>query len=348
MGNCAKDISEKLLMALWLDEFPDEQPSIKEHLRNCPTCREELEMWRKFDTFIKEYKNELASAVSECPASDALVEFAMGDKSDPGIEGHLEYCYDCAEQVRLVRDLSREDLFSEDDSALSLEEKLIIKKAVSREYPDKQATAPSSIRQYLDKLIASFNIPSLALGAVAAALLLIFLVPQPPKEGPFNVVLSEVDWARSAESINKGNGLFQKPVKPGKKVAVVLLVTERDLLSQVDVDKIYRGLDFADDFGDTYEFISPAETKKALDDSKLRIGDFQGLTEQVFGKTDADYLLALKITKTDSRNAVVGTLFRRTHKDRTGTLSQTGLSMDRVPRRIKEIGTELLLEAERP
>jgi hypothetical protein len=349
MGSCKKeDMSERLMMALWPEQFPDEQPSIQGHLRDCPKCREELEMLRKFDTFIKEHKNELASAVSDCPASGALVEFALGEKLDQAIEGHLECCEECRKQVRLVQHLTQHDLSAVDEAALSLEERILIRKAVSAEYGEEEKAAPSSLRRYLDKLKANFNVPSLALGAVTAAVLLIFLLPQAPKEAPFHLVLSEVVWSLAGETINKGDGLFQRPLKPGKKVAVVIVVDAPDLLAQADTDDLYRALDMSNELGDGYELLSPAETKKALDDSRQKIDELSDLAEQVFGKTDADYVLAFRISRSGSMNALTGSLVRRGREDQVESLSHTGLSRERLPKRIKWIGTELLLEAGSP
>lgn len=48
-----RNISERLALALWPGEFPEESREITEHVRGCSECREELNMLERTYEVLK-------------------------------------------------------------------------------------------------------------------------------------------------------------------------------------------------------------------------------------------------------------------------------------------------------
>jgi len=344
MGACKRpDIAERLMMALSPSDFPHEAAELEAHLKECPACREEMKALRRMEKFLGDNKDLMAELLSPCPEADALTSFALGEASDPSVERHLELCIDCREQVALIRELSQEKLDSGKLSA-SAQERSFFHEAVAKEYGPAKRREARAIQNLWETVSDWLNIPSLALGAAVAALLMVFLMPRGPEELRLTPVLSSAVWEKPSDT-TKGPLEPKELLTARKKVAVILLLHGASEPLGQDAEQIYSKLEIVKKLGAAYDFLSPKEIKEALAGREVS-GNLINVADAIFDRTSADYLLAFEILPANAGDAVKGTLFQRDRKGDLGSISQTGLSISRIPSRITTMGAELLLEAE--
>jgi len=331
MAECKNDeIRQGLLAALAPEEFPEWAGRIEEHVRECQSCAEELETLRILDALIRKHREELADSPAGCPEPGALVEAAIGDKSDPHILKHVQQCPDCQREFELVRELLQED-------------PSLIESAVGTSVEAPAQRGPSLPQRIFASIRDFISVPSLALGAAAAAIIAFVLLPGAPKEVSMRPVLSDVDW-HSSLSIDK-ELMAPKSVSGIKtKVAVVLLVADDAPISTGELERVYAQVRIAEELGQAFEFVSPPDLKKRLSADR-RVRSASAMAAEVFRRdADPQYVLTFEIFRSADGNALKGTLFRRGRLHDMGSISQTGLALDRIPSRINAIGADLLLE----
>ena len=202
MGDCnRKDLSELLMRALSPKDRPEDVPGLKDHVRECPQCAMELELYSNFLSFVQENREELATALSECPDAVALVQFVAEGMTDPEIGRHIDSCYQCQDELGLVEELIASRLDTDQVPArLTVAQWGLVRDRVAKEYGVPAKEEPSLLHRFLGLKTAFLNIPSLAVGALAAALVLLVVLPR-PGEQPFNVELSDVNWAQKKRGV---------------------------------------------------------------------------------------------------------------------------------------------------
>lgn len=338
MSECTNpDIGERLLAAVWQEEFPDEQAQIEAHLAECPHCREELRMLKQLCTTFSAHRTELGQALSECPSVEDIVAFAESGK--PNIEAHLASCADCREQVQMVREVARD---------VAEEKSRIAACTVSPPYQESATTKPSLLRSLLDWLTA-VHFSSFLVGAVAAAVLAVIVMPRQPVttpapiQPPLRLALSDAVWQEPTPRPDKGGRIMSPGATKRKEVALVILVGERSPLTSKDLDDIYRWIEIPDTLVRDYRFIVPADVKKLLESSTDAIHSEKSLAEAVFAKTDSTYVVAVELDR-EHAGSLRATIWARGKETPLGSISQTGLKRDRLPERIMGITGELLDE----
>ncbi|MGO9118532.1 MAG: anti-sigma factor family protein [Desulfomonilaceae bacterium] len=344
MTDCARpDVSDRLLMALAPEEFPEDAHEIEEHLKHCPECRNELDALRTIHKIIGDHRHELSDVFEPCPTAESLVEFALGEQTSRTIEDHISFCPNCAEQVSLVAALYKD---SPDEATQVVQDaRPLIRKVVSKELGLKDESDPPPAEPLWHRFIQSFHVPSLALGAAAAVICFLIVAPYQSKEPGFRPALSNVTWATSTSVTRKdSSGLPATQAPPLKKVAILILLTPDLRLPDKDIDKMYSEIDLAARLGSQYQFLSPHEMKRVLAD---RSGlDAQSISEVASEKSGANYVLLFEITQSKSGYDLNGRLFRKGQKQEFSGIFQTGLSLPTIPSKINSIGKELLLDAE--
>lgn len=347
MVQCKRsDIQEKLAAALWPMDFPDEAGEIDTHVSQCPQCENELAQLRLLDKYMKDYKNELADAVSPCPSSEILVDFALGTQVDSSTEAHIDSCQDCKDHVTLVRDLSRQE-FAPGHSSPTLEEKALIRELVSREYGLAEKPREEPARPGLfGRLRGWMHIPSLAVGAVSAAVLVAVLLRETGPKNALYPALSGVEWTTSHQTRNKYPLTLMAPKPtPKEKVALVLFVSHRSGVDQSKVDEIYRGMRLTARLSTSYEFMSPKKLKEMLAGAGEQ-ADLNHVKTLVLQNAEARFLLAFAISSTETGQAFRGTLYQRGKEGAVCTIERTGLPTGSIAARINAAASELLADAE--
>jgi anti-sigma factor RsiW len=344
MEPCARpDIAERLIITLSSSDFaPDEVAELQEHLKECPSCQEEMTALKRMETFLIHNKDLVAESLSPCPSIEKLSAFAAGEMRENSLEYHTQLCKECREHVALIRELLQEQIPTRHKSA-SKQEKQRFCKAALQAYPENKPRQ-GAIRTIFDKLNDLFYIPSLALGAAVAALLMIVIVPKAPHEMQLVPALSNVVWEKPSLPA-KGDLAPKTSPLAKKKIALILLFRGPEQAMPENADQIYSKLDIAKRLGATYDFLSPNDISTALG-GRLISENLISVSHDVFEKTDADYLLTFEILKANSGAVLKGTLFERGRKIYRGSISQTGLAVSQLPPKITLMGTELLFESE--
>jgi anti-sigma factor RsiW len=342
-----KDLAEILILALPSSKTPEKAAEIREHVRECPECQKELEMYESMQTLFREHRHELAGAVSDCPDTDTLVRFAMSDMTDSAIEAHVACCPCCREQVETIRAVMSE---REDTATIphepSARELSFLRQKVSERYREPQPERPGLLQRFFSGIIAALHVPSLALGAAVAALLLVCLWPAGVPIQSYRVALSDVQWPAPTESVSKSDHWIEAVPGQVKSVALVILAGPDESLSGKDIDGLYQSLALQDVLGPGYKVISPADLKAALAGLPGSVREVSALWAQVHSKTGADYLIVAQIQGRPAAITLKATLFGRGHAAELGSITQTGLAAKTLAERIKALAADLMAQAQ--
>jgi anti-sigma factor RsiW len=348
MTECKRDHGNRnLAMALAPGEFPRYAAEIEDHVGTCESCREELNALKALDAFLREHKDELSDVMSDCPTPDQLVKFASGEQPEESVAAHLECCPDCREQVELVRDLYRLDP-SEGDPQAHSAQKAAVRRAVSRVCGSQEKTASISLGGLLHRIRELLHVPSLALGAVAAALLVVVLLPRGPQEQRVIPVFSDVGWNVPPPRF-VGKSLFEseKTANTKKKVALVLLVSGTGGPTGTEVEGIYRKVDLMEKLSGSFDFMAPEKVKTA---AAMRVGpgNIEKLTGSLREALPVDYLLLFRISESKGQYDLTGKLVTKDINGPQIGAFRSGVVKEGLASRIGLMGADLLGQVARP
>lgn len=338
------EISERILMALYPRDFPQEQQEIQEHVQECASCRNQLDLLRSLQKAMIDRRSELADCVSDCPLPAEIVDFSLAESPDPSVMEHVVSCRACKKEVELLKELHREGAYVDDASTPSARQRAVVLDTVLREYGHAAPACTFTPLKLVRELLSALHVPSMALAAVAAALLFAVIVPWMLKEAPSNLILSDTRWQTPVpESMTKGVELLTHP----KRVALIILIQDGSGLSANDVAQLYERVNLPRTMGDQYTFLSPDRIKEALSVSP-KPSDVVDASRLVLEKADSDYVLAFRIGGSGSRMNLAGFLFERAQQKPLGFASWDRVSRDRLSEIIALASTELLFGAEQP
>ena len=341
-----KDLAEVLILALPSSQVPEKAAEILHHTEECPHCREELDMYANLATLIRKHRDNLAPAVYGCPDADALVGFASATEPDPAIKDHLAYCCECREQVETLRRVIQEqsDAATITDRPTVAELGFLRDKVVER-YGAQRTDKQGLIQRFFSEIMEGLNFPSLAVGAVATALLLVCVLPRAIPQQSYRLALSDVSWPSGQEEISKTDHWLEPVPESVKEVALVILDGRDKAVAQKDIDALYEQFSRRDVIGPTYTVISPSDLKHALAGSPGSVRDLSGLWSQVQTKTRADYFIAVQITGEPRSITLNATLFGRGNTEDLGRITQTRVTTKLLPERIKGMASDLIAQA---
>lgn len=345
-----KDLAEILILALPSSKMPEKAAEILAHAQECPHCKKELDMYANLQTVIREHRDELAPVVSDCPDADALVRFASSVEPDPVVQDHVAHCCDCQEQVEILRKVMREpaEVSSLPDGPTEDELRFLRGKVVEtygtsqRHHEEK----PTFLERFFSQIFGALHVPSLALGAAVAALLLICVWPRGMPEQSFRLALSDMKWPAAEESMSKSDHWLEPVPESVKQVGLVILDGRDKHFAQKEIDAMYEGLSLQDVLGPSYAVMSPSDLKHDLAGSPGSIRDVSTLWSQVQSNTRADYFIAVQIAGEPRPITVKASLFSRGERGDLGSITQTGITVNLLPERIKSMAADLIAQAQ--
>ena len=230
MTHCERpEMSERLIMALAPDEFPQDAREIEEHLKQCRSCRSELDAMKCIDKVIREHKAELSDALEPCPAPESLVKYALGENAPENIEDHLSLCPTCSEQVSLIAELRQEPL--NETIPITPEARALILKTVSEEFRTGRKPVFQFTGEFWHRFVEFFHIPSLAAGAAVALLCFLIVAPFKPEEVTVSPALSKVTWTVSPSVAAKGPSGAHGPTGFTRKGSYNNIAAPRDAVA---------------------------------------------------------------------------------------------------------------------
>jgi hypothetical protein len=346
MKKCTgQQICEKLAMALSPAEFPQEIDGIYDHVRDCDACQEELDAMGQVHRYLHTYAAVLESSMSGCPSSDAIVAFTQGERLDPAIEAHIRTCPLCAQELELIADL-KQDVCEEGDTEPSIHERDFIRSKIAEAYGAPVPGWGPRIREAIQAVTAGLSFPSLALGAVAAALFIMVVLPRGAEKEILFPAFSDVVWQDGASKLMAKEPFRSVQPAAAKKIALLVVLPEQSGFSQAQLDEIYEKVDLAKRLAGSYEVVSPRAMRTALKD-KVQPGEsLHGMADQAFSALGVDYLLCFELQPLAEGLSLKGILFEKGMEDPPATFTQTRLAFNRIPSRIMAIAAQLLLDAE--
>ncbi|MCA1960311.1 MAG: hypothetical protein LDL33_05910 [Desulfomonile sp.] len=340
MSEC-KDISERLLMALYPDEFPKEAREIQEHLEACSECKAELETLGRIAEFLRAHRNELAGATDPCPPAEMLVAVALGEPAEASTVSHVELCRECSQYVEIVRALAADEP-GEGQAASDDRQRQFIRLLVNREYGAGPAAEESRQRSLAEFFRGLFRLPAVAVAAAVAVAVAIWL--QIPSQQVLRPVFS--DAVRFGSEMYTPEFRFIPKAIPIKKrsVAVLIFSAGKESPRPEDLQAFYGQLDIPERLRDSYEFIKPGKVKEALNTAHEE-RNLDAWAKVIFAKLPADVFLAFLVSRSGRNYSLKAMLYNRGQTTAVGTAAQAGLTADSVPSRIGSMAMELLAQS---
>lgn len=340
MGDC-KEISERILMGLDPEEFPEEAREARKHLEECTECMTELESLGRLVGFLREHKEELAAAVAPCPPAEAIAAAALGEPVDPSIAAHVAFCPECSECVDALRAAAAEQAAPQKD-APDAREKRVIRRAVEREYGPEPATRQETQRSFAQFVWSVFRMPSFAVAAAAAVAVAIWL--HVPSEEVLRPAFSDLAWQVQEKPAAARDLIRKSPAVKRRSVAVMIFAAGKEDIRREDLGALYERMDLPVRVKGSYEIVPPGDVKQALAGTAEAAG-LDAWARLVFTKLTVDYYLSVQVSRSGTEYAIKAALFKRGQAAAVGTMAQAGLTAERIPSRISSMGEELLTEA---
>ncbi len=267
------------------------QQEIEAHIKSCPDCSAETQALDEMIGNLERHRDAF------CPEPWQLYEFIDTGEAPTGhVAMHLESCVKCREAVESYKE------------ALSAEHPMPAPVMDAfRDYHSQKKSPSRSISEganVLSKILTSiasvFNMPALALGAVAAAILAVVIV-YPRGEELSPIGLSSVTWkpkltllGPSGDDVYRGftaeelarmtpeerelakRGILHRGAVHGNNQSttspsVAFVITFKGFkehLPQGRIDKLYEALKPTKEMKQKFEVLAPAKIKEALGSEK--------------------------------------------------------------------------------
>jgi len=301
-ANTSKHPREALLPYLE-DMLSQEDRSIVEaHLQDCPQCSNELQEIKEATDFLRTHKEVF------CPEPWELYEYCQtGHDPDGRLVRHVEECPSCREAIASCAGCTEDT-----------EMPRSMRDAVERHFGQKRLRvawrlAESWFAGLFNYLSYVFRMPVLALGTVAAAVLLV-VVFYPWGESVPIMRLSSVKWDQPGQPLIGKSLRLMAPLtepevasKKRPRVAVILFLKGFDKpMPQEKVDALYSALAPTASVQKRYEVLTPASIRQALGEANLKSRDVVQLAGKLNEDLDVDQLIILTVAKSGDEFEISG------------------------------------------
>jgi len=222
---------------------PEESASIEEHIADCAECYAQVNELRETIDGLRTHKGAF------CPDLWGLHEFAFYGRDPAGaISDHVEDCPACKELVETWEsEASKEhlpqELWRRVNNALSKNRR-------------KEVRIEEQPTGFMERLRAMLDVPTWAIGAVAAVILLAVIL-HPRQLPPSVIALSSVTW----ESAPKPK-VFQPS---SKRVGIIIILKDfRPEPDRAKIDALYDAVAPTMDVYERYYVAPPAKISEAV------------------------------------------------------------------------------------
>jgi len=225
----------------------DDTRRVEEHLRECPTCRVELEETRSLIQALG------ANKTLFCPSSSAIFDYATkGDDSSGGIAQHLQECEPCRLEYAQYCEAAGKHVLP-DELWAGIKAQLAVE-------GDSIPSTPREIRieeSFTERFARWFRLPVVITALVAAAVLVIFVHQS---NVPHSMVgLTSVAWEN-----------IPQPKDGGQRHETALVYVIRfegfkERIPQQTIDSLYRSLVPGIDVLNRYTVPQPAEVAHVIE-----------------------------------------------------------------------------------
>lgn len=292
-GNTSQHPKESLLPYLEDMLSHEDRSTVEAHLQDCPDCSNELKEIGETTTFLRTHKEIF------CPELWELYDYCQtGTDPDGRLAKHLEECPWCREAVAGCAGCTQDT-----------EMPRTLRDAVEGHYGTKPLSAAVRVAENWFAAIARqvsslFRMPVLALGTVAAAVLIVVVFYPSPDSRPI-MRLSSLQWdvgdpAMTSKAFRLMTPTIQRevPVRKRQRVAALLFLKGFDKgTSQEQVDALYSALKPTRLIQQRFEFMAPAAVRGTVGDADLKPGDAAQLSGKLGKELGVSKVIILTVAK---------------------------------------------------
>lgn len=319
---------------------PDEQ-EVGAHIESCPDCSAEAQALDEMIQDLEKHKDVF------CPKPWQLYELVdSGEEPTGRMAVHLDSCVKCQDAVKAY------------NGALSAEHPIPAPvmdafRDYHRNKKSPAATVPetkSVLSQVLVSISSIFSIPTMALGAVAAAILVaVILYPRGETLPPLG--LSSVTWEPKLRLLgpsgDSGNGQSPATGLPGteKRPSIAFIISFKgfkDPLAQDRIDKLYEALKPTKEIKQKFDVLTPAKVKEVLGSDKSPEEKKQ-LLGQLKSKISLSEAVFITIEFKDSRLRIDNELIDVQTGKILGTSSQKNMTESDLTAKLRDSVFSLVL-----
>lgn len=280
----------------------EERSEFEEHLRRCRDCAEELKEKRRWSSILEVNREAM------CPETTEIFDYARDpNRDDSALKMHLKHCASCRADM---------ESFVEASSERSMPEELWKRMTGASDMPRAIAESYRSLSEWLRSLMERIqdfvSVPTMALGTVAAVILVV-VVLYSTERGPQHVaVLSSEPW--DSVLLKRGMmGSTAPSTRPSdtkqekKRLAELIMVRdEGGILQQAFIDELYRELEPSEKSAELFDWVTPAEIAEVSARKRLDLKKGQAMVRELradLGVTDA-LLITVAFSPNDKTYAV--------------------------------------------
>jgi Putative zinc-finger len=290
---------------------PSEKAGVEEHLSGCRECTSRVEELRQTIADLKGNKEAF------CPEPWELHEYAQGGKDPHGdISPHVENCPFCSEDLSAWKTAAVEERMP---SELWSRLKERLPGAAQKQIPSER---PRWSQMVLEKLTRFWKAPTIAVGAVAAALLVIVIFYRAPME-------PMVPLEKSL---------------PQKTAFVVLFKDVKDPALKKQIESVYGALSASPELKDRYSFVSPAETSEVIESEKAPSDDRSAMIEGLRKHLNVSRALVFTVFPSGDKLAVRVELVDTIHHKTLQTKTDEKIEPNKLAERVRSDVQSMLLQ----
>jgi anti-sigma factor RsiW len=253
----------------------EDKAQVAAHLEQCQECAEHLEEIKIITTGLRTHKEAF------CPEPEELLSYVRtGEDPESRVAEHLDQCQSCRDEVKSYKEASVDETMS--PSVREAFESLAGGRTGNRRLADR-------LSEYIDRLKALFDVPTMALGAAVAAVL-VLVVAYPGGDKSSMIALSSVEW-KSTLARPKSLLHEEQPY-----AAIVIMLKGSRTLDKDTVNSLYISLSPTREMRKKYRFRSPAQVTKVMTENKIDPADREAILRSLHKELKVAEVLVITVT----------------------------------------------------
>lgn len=295
--------------------------TVEKHLAKCPDCAGKVKGLREAIGAMRTHGEAF------CPEPWELYEYVFhGEDPDGVVEKHVQTCREC-ESICHV--------WTSERGKETLPPNLWVK--LKDRFHEPAQTTPGSqaqVRVLKPRFLRRFMFPSLALGAAAAAILVVFLML--PREIPQSAIAtSSVSW----------QGTPKPKALPRSRHRTALIISLRGFPTrwpEQRIDTLYRAIRPGMDVYESFDLISPQRVTEAVHESGQPLRNTRDVVTLLGHELNVSRVAVVSIRSADGGLTVQGNLVDATSGTSLERVPETRVSTGDVESAVAQVASDLL------
>ena len=319
----AADCDREGLLLKYVEDLlgPEERADMEDHLQKCPQCSRKLSALQATAGTLRQFKHAF------CPEPWEIYEFVNYKIDREGIvSSHIEECELCREAAgSMLIEAQTETMPSE------LCQQVKDRLPQSRTIEAAKARRPVALIEQIRK---RFRLPALAMGAAAAVLLAVLLIPHEPPQSV--ITLSSSTWERVPKPKSaraNGNG-----------VAIIIALEDFPKpVPQNRVDSLYEAVAPTMELYERFPIVSPAQLRRAVKNGLVKPDDKKKMLQDLKAKLGVSTAALVTVFYKPEGMGVHCRLVDTASGNTISEERAAGVSTEALEKRIRWMVTGLLL-----